>query len=69
MPAEHVKMLAFGIFFDHSARTRREAGSNLHILQLVFARSQRLVEYIGLAMGGAIIQPHARFDKAGGVFR
>src|SRR6516225_5905854 len=69
MPAEHVEMLALGIFFDHSARTGREAGTNLHVLQLVFARSERPVEDVGLAMGRAIVQPHARFDKAGGVFR
>ena len=41
----------------------------LTFCQFVFAGSQRLVENIGLAMRRAIVQPHAGFDEAGGLFR
>ena len=69
MPAEHVEMLAFRIVFDHSARAHRQAGADLHVRQFVFACSQRPIENIGLAMACAVVQPHAGFDEAGGVFR
>src|SRR5215470_8353082 len=68
MPTEQVEMLAFRIVVDHSARTHREAGADLDVLQLVLARSQRLIENIGLAVGRAVVQPHAGFDEAGGPF-
>ena len=69
MPAEHVEMLAFRIFFDHRAWTHRQAGANLDVLQFVFSRSQRLIENIGLAKRRAVVQPHAGFDEAGSLFR
>jgi hypothetical protein len=68
MPPEHVEMLALRILFDHSARTHRETGANLDVLQLVFARSEGAVESVWLAMRRAIVQPHPGFDEAGGVF-
>jgi hypothetical protein len=55
MPTEQMEMLAFRIFFDHRAWTSRETGANLDVLQLVFSRSQRLIENIGLAKRRAIV--------------
>jgi hypothetical protein len=59
MPAEQVEMLAFGILFDHSAGTQREAAANFYILQFVFACCQRFIEDIGLTVARTIVQPHA----------
>ena len=62
-------MFAFGVLFDHSARTQRQAGPYLDVLQIVLARSQRLIENIGFAVRGAVVQPHAGLNEAGRVFR
>src|SRR6266699_4318774 len=68
MPTEDVEMLAFRVFFDYSARPQSEARADLHVLELVLARSQCFVENVGLAVRRAVIQPHSRFDEAGGLF-
>src|SRR5205823_14632209 len=68
MPTDDVEMLAIRVFFDYSARPQSEARADLHVLQLVLARRQCFVENVGLAVRCAIIQPHSRFDEAGGLF-
>ena len=68
MPTEDVEMLAFRVFFDYSARPQSEARADLHVLKLVLARGQCFVENVGLAVRRAVIQPHSRFDEAGGLF-
>src|SRR5438132_11190004 len=68
MPTEDVEMLAFRVFFDYGARPQSEAGADLHVLKLVLARGQCFVEHVGLAVRCAVIQPHSRFDEAGGLF-
>ena len=68
MPAEHVEVLAVGIFFNHSARTHRQTGADFDVLEFVLARGQRLVENVGLTVRHAVVQPHAGFDETGGVF-
>src|SRR5437764_8044536 len=68
MPTEDVEMLAIRVFFDYSARPQSEARADLHVLQFVLARGQCFVENVGLAVRRAIIQPHSRFDEAGGLF-
>src|SRR6266567_5251767 len=67
MPTEDVEMLAVRVFFDYCARPQSEAGADLHVLKLVLARGQCFVENVGLAVRRAVIQPHSRFDEAGGL--
>src|SRR5215469_8493064 len=69
MPTEEMKVLAFGILFDHGPRAHGKAGADLDVFQFVFAGGQRLVENIGLAERGAVVYPHAGFDEAGSLFR
>src|SRR5436190_6349212 len=68
MPTENVEMLAFRVFFDYGARPQSEARADLHVLKLFLARGQCFVENVGLAVRRAVIQPHSRFDEAGGLF-
>src|SRR5947207_8871900 len=68
MPTEDVEMLAFRVLFNCSARAQSEARADLHVLELFLARGQCFIENVGLAVRRAIIQPHSRFDEAGGLF-
>ena len=65
VPAEPLEVRAVRIAFQHLARPHAEAGADLHALELVLARRQRLVEAIRLHQAEAPIQPHAGFDQGG----
>ena len=68
MHAEQMKVLALGVLIQHRTRTHGDAGAELHVMQFVFAQCQRLVEHIGLAQGGTIVDPHARLDQDSSLF-
>ena len=52
-----------------SNRNHGKTGTNLHVLQRFSPVSKRLIEYVRLAKRAAVIEPHARPNKARGLFR
>ena len=69
MQAERVDVLALGIGVQHGARPHGQAVADLDVRELADAGGERAVEQVGLAQAGAVVQPHARGDEAGGALR
>jgi hypothetical protein len=69
MQAKPEDMIAHGIGFEHCARPHCQTMADFHVREFVDAGTERLVEYIGLAKGRAIVKPHAGLDETGGAFR
>ena len=65
MQAERVDVVAVGIRVQHGARPHGETVADLDVGELADAGGERLVEQIGLAQAGAVVQPHARRHQAG----
>ena len=63
MQAQAIEMLSLRVFFEHGAGAGRQAGADLDVPQLVAACGQGLVEFIGLAQHGTIVDPHPRLHK------